>query len=76
LRRTPRVDQQHQSEESRDLAVVGQQPVRHPRQADRLVRELRAVQLGAAAARVALVEDQVQDAEHHAQTRGLLLGIG
>jgi hypothetical protein len=72
-RRAPRVDQQHQREEARDLAVVGQQPVRNPRHPDRLVGELGAVQLGAGGARVALVEDQVQHMEHEAHASRPLL---
>ena len=45
-RRAPRVGQQHQRQQPRDLAVVRQERVDGARQADRLAR-----QVGAAAAR-------------------------
>ena len=45
------VDEQHEREQAGDLAVVGKQPVHHPGQPDRLVRQLGAMQLAAAAAR-------------------------
>ena len=46
-----------------DLGVVGEQPPHHPAQPDRLVRELGPVQRAPRAARVALVEDEVEDVE-------------
>ena len=43
--------------------------MQHPREPDRLLRQVRPLQLVPAAARVALVEDQVEDAQHAAQAR-------
>jgi hypothetical protein len=74
-RGAPRVGQEHEGEQSRDLAVVGQQGVHRARESDRLARELAALQGRARARDVALVEDQVEDVEHHAQALGAL-GLG
>ena len=60
-RRTAGVGQEHQRQQARDLVVVGQQPAQHPRQPDRLARELDARQRLARGRRVALVEEQVED---------------
>ena len=63
-RRTPGVGQQHQREQPRHLAVVGQQVVHLPGQADRLARQLDAMQRRAGARGRAFVEDQVQHVQH------------
>ena len=71
----PRVDQQHQREQAHHLAVVGKQPPHHPRQPDRLVRQLGPEQRAPRAARVPLVEDEVEDVED-APPAGFLLLAG
>ena len=68
-----RLGQQHQRQQPRDLAVCGQQRVRHPRQADRLARELAPLKPLAGRRGVALVEHQVEHVQHDAQARGALL---
>ena len=66
-RAAARLGQQHQRQQPRHLAVVGQQRARHPGQADRLARELAPLQLLAGRRRVALVEDQVEHLQHDAR---------
>src|SRR5215218_918068 len=74
-RRPPRVGQQHQREQARDLAVVGQQRVDRAGEADRLPRQLRALELRAGRRGVALAEDQVEHVQHGGEAlRALLLG--
>ena len=58
------IDQEHQGEQPGDLGVIGQQAPRHPRQADRLVRQLGSMELCSTTAGIALVEDEVQDPQH------------
>ena len=72
-RGAPRVGEQHEREQPRDLGVVRQQAVKDPRQSDRLVREIGPVQIGPRAAGVALVEDQVEHVQHRAEPLGALL---
>ena len=67
------VVQQHQREQAQHLGVVGHQPAQQPAEADRLAAQLAAHQPVALAGRVALVEDQVDDAQHAAQAVGQLL---
>jgi len=54
------IGQQHEREQSSDLRVVRLQLVDDPSQAHRLMREIGSPQMGSDAARVALVENQVQ----------------
>ena len=48
---TPRVGEQHEREETGDLAVVGKEPSDFARQANGFLREVRALQLGARTSR-------------------------
>jgi hypothetical protein len=73
--RPARVREQHQREQTGDLAVAGQQPPQLARQPDRLAREVAALEVGARRRGVALVEDQVEHMEHDAQPLGTL-GLG
>ena len=73
-RRAPGIGQQHQRQQSGDLAVVREEVVHRPGEPDRLVREIAALQVGADAAGVALVEDQVEHVQDGAQPLGPLLG--
>ena len=59
-RGTAGVGQQHQRQQAGDLVLVGQQPPQHPRQPDRLARELDARQRLPERRGVALVEQQVE----------------
>ncbi len=61
------VGQQHEREQARGLRLIRQQLVQHPRQPDRLAGEVGAVEVGAAARRVSLVEHQVEHVQHAAQ---------
>ena len=65
-RRPPGVGEQHEREQAGDLAVAGQPGVQLAGQPDRLRGQVGAVQGGARAGRVALVEDQVQHVQHRA----------
>jgi len=71
-----RVGQQHQRQQAADLGLLGQRQPRDPGQPDRLGGELGTGQLGPLARRVALVEDQVEDAERGAQPLRPVLGGG
>jgi len=66
-RRPPRVGQQHQREQARDLRVVGKRTADHPSEPDRLPGEVAARELRPAAGQVALVEDQVEHMQDGAQ---------
>ena len=70
---TAGVGQQHQREQPGNLAVGRDQRVQHPGEPDGLGGKLRPVDALAAAARVPLVEDQVQHAKYGAQPRLPLL---
>ncbi len=70
--RAPGVREQHERQEPRRLAVVGQQPAEGTGQPDRLAGELRAPEVGAGGGGVAFVEDQVQDVQDHPQPVRLL----
>ncbi len=63
--RAPGIREQHERQETRHLAVVGQQPSDGADQPDRLAGELAALEVGAGGGGVALVEDQVQDLQNH-----------
>ena len=65
--RTSGIGQQHERQQPRDLAVVGQQAVEVAAKPDRLGRQVGALQVGTGARRVALVEDQVQDVQDDPQ---------
>ena len=73
-RETTSIGQQHEREQSSDLRVVRLQIVDDPRQAHRLVRQIAPAQIGPGAARVALIEDEVQDVQNGAQALRSLLG--
>jgi hypothetical protein len=62
-------------EQARDLAVVRQERVHRAREPQRLGHEVVALQVGADAARVALVEDQIEHVQHRAQAF-LALALG
>ena len=70
--RAARVGEQHQREQPRDLAVVGEQGEHGPREADRLAREVGALEVGPGGGGVALVEDQVEHVQHDPQAVGEL----
>src|SRR6202022_275411 len=71
-RRAAGVRQQHEGQESGDLAVAWQAFAELPGQADRLGRELDPLQAGPRAGRIAFVEDQIQHAEQRADALGAL----
>ena len=74
-RDAPRVVQEHQREQSPHLGVVGHQLAQQQAQPDRLVTQLFAHETVALGSRVALVEDQVDHAEHPAHSiRQILVG--
>ena len=75
-RRPAGVGEQHQRQQPRHLAVVGQQPVDHAGQPDRLGRQLAAVQARPRGAGVALVEDQVEHVEDGAEPFAALAAGG
>jgi hypothetical protein len=56
----PRVREQHQRHEARDLRIVRQLVLQEPAEPDGFVGQLDAMHFGAAAARIALVEDEVR----------------
>ncbi len=62
--RLARLGQQHQRERAGDLVVAGEVALELAREADRLPGQRPVDQRVARAARVALVEDQVQDVEY------------
>ena len=66
------VGQQHEGEQTGDLAVPRDQPVEHPREPDGLRGEVGAVQRRAGARRVALVEDEVEHVQDDAESLGPL----
>ena len=61
------VGQEHQREQTGDLAVVGQEAPQLARQPDPLRAQLDPLERRTRARGVALVEDQVQDVEHGAE---------
>src|SRR5258708_1810052 len=61
------ISEQHQGEQPGDLALLRQQVVEHPREADRLGREVGPVQLGPRAGGVPLIEDEIQHLQHDAK---------
>ena len=74
-RAAPRVMQQHQREQSPHLAVVRHQLAQHQAEPDRLVAQLLAHETVALGGGVALIEDQIDHAEHPAHSiRQLLIG--
>jgi hypothetical protein len=75
-RRPPRIDEEHEREQSRHFTVVGQHPPHYPEQPHRLIRQLGALQVVAAAPDVALVEDQIQHVQHLAQSGRPLFAAG
>jgi hypothetical protein len=66
-RRSPCVCQEHQREQARDLAVVGEQPVDDASEPDRFAGQLGALEVGAGTGRISLVEDQVEHLQHGSQ---------
>ncbi len=62
-----RVSQEHQRKQARHFAVIREQAMQIATETDRLRRQLRALQVGTGARRVALVEDQIEDVQDHAQ---------
>ncbi len=72
--RPPGVGEQHQRQQPGDLWVGRQAGVQPPGQPDGLARQVAAGQLGAAAAGVPLVEQQVKDVQHGRQAPGALVG--
>ena len=74
-RRTPRLDEQHEREQSGDLRDVGQQLPQDPAEPDGLGGELLADRRGVGGGgQVALVEDEVDDGQHRGQPRRQVLG--
>ncbi|GFJ83967.1 hypothetical protein Phou_081470 [Phytohabitans houttuyneae] len=69
------VGEQHQGEQSSHLTVAGQEAVQQSREPDGLSGEVGAVQAGAGAGRVSLVEHQVQHVQHDGQA-GAALRVG
>jgi hypothetical protein len=67
--RPARIGEQHQREQPGDLAVIRPDVPHRPGQPDRLAGQLHPVQVGADAAGVALVEDQIQHMQHRPQPR-------
>ena len=59
--------EEHQREQAERLRLVGHQDGEQLREPDRLLAEVGADVLAAAARRVALVEDEIQDGEHRAK---------
>ena len=72
-RDAPRVMQEHQREQSPHLAVVGHQLAQQQAEPDRLVAQLLAHETVALGGGVALVEDQIDHAEHPAHSIRQLL---
>ena len=72
-RRAPRVVQRHEGEEPRRLGLVGHQVHEHAAQADRLLGEVVAAELGAAGRDVPLGEDERDHGEHHVEALGQAL---
>jgi hypothetical protein len=66
----PRIVQEHQGEQALRFRLLGQQLDQQPAEADRLAAEVGANQAIGLGARVALVEDQVDDAEHGREPLG------
>ncbi len=71
-RRPPGIGQQHQRQQSRDLPVVRKEVVNSPGQPNRLIREIAALEVGADAAGIALVEDQIEHVQDGAESFGPL----
>ena len=70
------VGQQHQRQQPGDLAVGRQQMMDRPGEPNRFVRQVAALQVGADAARVALVEDQVEHVQDGAEPLAALVPGG
>ena len=71
----PGIGQEHEREQAGDLAVPRQQLVEHAREPDRLGGEVGPLQRRSRARRVALVEDQVEHVQNHAEAfRALWFG--
>ena len=68
------VGQQHQRQQAGDLTVAGEAAGQLPSEADRFRRQLRPLEVVAAAGGVPLVEHQVQDAQHRLEPFGPLRG--
>ncbi len=72
--RAPGVGEQHEREEAGDLGILGQAGPDAPGQPDGLARQVGAGQVRAAAAGVALVEQQVEDVQHQPEAFRALVG--
>jgi hypothetical protein len=68
----PGIGQQHEGEQAGDLAFLWEQLVKHARQPDGLGREVGPLERRARARRVALVEDEVEHVQDHAEAVGPL----
>ena len=64
-----------EGQEPGHIAVLGQQLVDFAGQANRLVRQINPKQRRARAAGVPLVEDEIQNVQHRAQSLGALIGF-
>ena len=71
-RGAPRIGEEHQREQPGDLGIVGQEAVHHPAEPDRLGGKVGALQARPGGAHVALVEDEVEDAEDDREPLGAL----
>ena len=74
-RRAARVGQQHEREQTCDLRIVRQQHANRTREADRFVRQVRAMQARSGAGRVAFVENEIENVQHRAQALRSFLGV-
>ncbi len=74
--RPARLGQEHECEQTGYLGLVGQQLVEQASEADGFRRQVGAVQVGAAARRIALVEDEVDHPEHQPEPLGVGLVVG
>jgi hypothetical protein len=72
----PGIGEEHQRKQPAHLAVAGEQGVHRAGQADGFTRQLGAVEIGPGAARVTLVEDEVEDVEHRAESLRAFLAVG
>ena len=68
------IGEEHKREQAGDFGVIREQSVGGAGKADSLCREVEALQLRAGARGVALVEDEIEDMEHRAESLGALLG--
>ena len=66
-RRAPGIGQQHERQQPGDLAVLGQESSEQAREPDRLRGQVCPVQRGTRARRVALVEQEVEHVQDHAE---------